>query len=72
MEVKEFFDLSTFRHPPKETTPQRTFSLGVTETEMSELDIALTHMIELTPQWYTNTQKEKVTRMRDAIRSILR
>lgn len=54
----------------KETTPppqQRTFNLSVTETEMDEIRIAFTHMLDHEPQWYTNTQKERVTVMRDKI-----
>ncbi len=58
----------------KETTPppqQRTFKMDVTQTELSEFNIAFTHMLEHEPQWYCDTQKEKVKVMRDKIRQML-
>lgn len=54
----------------KETTPppvQRTFNLSVTETEMDEIRLALDLMLERQPQWYTNTQQERVQVMRDKL-----
>jgi delta 1-pyrroline-5-carboxylate dehydrogenase len=54
----------------RETTPppqQRTFNLSVTETEMDEIRLAFNAMLERQPQWYTNTQQERVTVMRDMI-----
>lgn len=57
----------------KEITPPpqpRTFSLSVTETEMDEIRIALTTLIDHQPQWHTDTQKYRVTVMRDKILQI--
>jgi len=54
----------------KETTPppqQRTFNLSVTETEMDEIRLAFDSMLKRDPQWYTNTQQERVQVMRDKI-----
>ena len=57
----------------EETTPLqvRTFDISVTETELLEIRIAFDYMLEISPQWYTNTQHEKVKVMRDKIRAML-
>ena len=57
----------------KETTPkpQRTFSLDITQTEMEEIKLAFDSMLNRSPQWYTNSQQEKVQAMRNKIQQIL-
>jgi hypothetical protein len=59
----------------KETTPppqQRTFSLNITQNEMEEIKLAFDNMLAREPQWYTNSQQEKVRVMRDKIYQMLR